>query len=86
MEYFFCISGIIGLEYWRQTANAAKKEKKQDDNLVQLRKEINSLSRTTQKQHEQINQLTALVASLDTKGFKLVPADSKIDRKTLKPR
>lgn len=82
----FGLLGIIGMEYWRQTANAAKKEHKQDTNLVELRKDINSLSGTLQKQREQIDQLTALVASLDRKGYKLVPADRETDRKALKPR
>ena len=75
---------MLAFEYWRQTANAAKKEQKQDDSLVRLRKDINELTALVEAQQSYVEDLTnTLLASAD-KHAKMVPADRKEDLKKLR--
>lgn len=77
---------MIALEYWRQTANAAKKEQKQDDTLVLLRKEINELTRTVEMRQKSLDELTLILENYKSKDFQLVKADSKQDSQKLKTK
>jgi len=77
---------VIALEYWRQTANAAKKEQKQDDTLVLLRKEINELTRTVEMRQKSLDELTLILENYKSKDFQLVKADSKQDSQKLKTK
>ena len=84
----FCLlfTGVIALEYWRQAVNAARKEQKQDDSLVQLRKDINSLMKIVDSRQEQIDRLTNILENHQSKDFKLVKVDPKTEPKNIKPK
>ena len=84
----FCLlfTGVIALEYWRQAVNAARKEQKQDDSLVQLRKDINNLMKIVDSRQEQIDRLTNILENHQSKDFKLVKVDPKIEPKNTKPK
>ena len=80
------ILGAIALEYWRQTANTAKKEKKQDDNLVLLRKELNRLTETVESRQQVIDELTKALENYQSTDFKLVKTDPNQQVQKLKPK
>jgi len=73
--------GVLAFEYWRSVTNAARKEKKQDDSLVTLRKDVNSLTETLIQQRETIDRLTAILE----KSAALVRVDNQSDRAQLPP-
>lgn len=79
-------AGVIALEYWRQTANAARKEKKQDDNLITLRSEVNHLTRVIESREEAMRELTNILENYKSKDFKLVKADPQKDQQKLKTK
>lgn len=81
-----CLSfkGVIALEYWRSIANAAKKEKKQNQSIIQLRRDVNELTRLVETQHAHIDRLTDALHSIKGFTFNLVPADLEEDRKRLR--
>ncbi|XP_067941571.1 optic atrophy 3 protein homolog [Watersipora subatra] len=77
-------AGVIAMEYWRQTANAARKEKKQDDTMIQLRKDLNQLTLLVEARQETIDKLIKSLEHYQPSGCKIVKVEPKNESGKLK--